>query len=61
VALKSVCVFCGSSVGRRVQFAGAAEALGTLLAQRNIRLVYGGANRGLMTIVADSASPREDR
>jgi uncharacterized protein (TIGR00730 family) len=54
-ALSSVCVFCGSSPGTDPSFAVAAVALGTLLAQSEIELVYGGASVGLMGLVADAA------
>jgi uncharacterized protein (TIGR00730 family) len=53
--LSSVCVFCGSSPGIEPSFAAAAVALGTLVAQREIELVYGGASVGLMGILADAA------
>jgi uncharacterized protein (TIGR00730 family) len=53
--LKSVCVFCGSSRGARPEYIAAAQALGTALAQRNLTLVYGGGNVGLMGAVADAA------
>jgi len=43
--LTSMCVFCGSSVGSRPEYAAAAFTLGQLLANSGIRLVYGGANR----------------
>ncbi len=49
-----ICVFCGSSVGARPEYAQAAQRLGALLAQRGIGLVYGGGGVGLMGIVADS-------
>jgi uncharacterized protein (TIGR00730 family) len=52
---RSVCVYCGSAMGARPEYADAARALGAALAQREIRLVYGGAHVGLMGIVADSA------
>ena len=32
----------------------AAQELGTLLAEQKIQLIYGGANRGLMGILADA-------
>ncbi|MCX6597149.1 MAG: TIGR00730 family Rossman fold protein [Acidobacteria bacterium] len=51
---RRICVFCGSSLGRRPEYAQAAAALGTLLAERGLALVYGGANVGLMGIVADA-------
>jgi uncharacterized protein (TIGR00730 family) len=50
-----VLVFCGSSPGRRPEYAAAAGKLGRLLAERRIGLVYGGASVGLMGAVADAA------
>lgn len=52
--LRRVCVFCGSSVGARPDYADAARALGAALADRGIGLVYGGAHVGLMGVVADA-------
>ncbi|MFM9972916.1 MAG: TIGR00730 family Rossman fold protein [Burkholderiales bacterium] len=52
--VKSLCVFCGSSPGAQPAYLQAASDLGTLLAQNNIQLVYGGGNLGLMGKVADS-------
>lgn len=54
-ALKSVCVFCGSSAGNDPLFTRVAWAVGELLARRDITLVYGGAQIGLMGSVADAA------
>jgi uncharacterized protein (TIGR00730 family) len=53
--LHSLCVFCGSSVGNRPEYAAAAAEVGCLLAQRKIRLVYGAGNVGLMGVLADAA------
>ena len=53
--IKSVCVYCGSSAGKRAAFAAAAEALGRELAARQIEIVYGGSHRGLMGSLADAA------
>ena len=53
--MQSVCVYCGSAMGARPEYAAAARALGATLARRDLRLVYGGAHVGLMGIVADSA------
>lgn len=47
-ALKAVCVYCGSSFGRDPAFVEAAETLGKALAAAGLKLVYGGANIGLM-------------
>jgi uncharacterized protein (TIGR00730 family) len=50
-----ICVYAGSSVGRSPVYREAAQALGTLLAEENIGLVYGGGNIGLMGVAADAA------
>ena len=41
-AMKSVCVFCGSSSGNDEVYSQAARALGKAIADRSITLVYGG-------------------
>lgn len=53
--MKSIAVFCGSSTGTKPVFKETAYELGKTLAEKNIELIYGGANRGLMKIVADGA------
>lgn len=50
----SVCVYCGSSSGDLSDYATAARELGTLLAKRSIRLVFGGGSVGLMGVLADA-------
>ncbi|MBI9090768.1 MAG: TIGR00730 family Rossman fold protein [Desulfobacterium sp.] len=52
--MKSICVFCGSSPGRDPQYIETAVKLGITLAQKNIRLVYGGASVGTMGATAAS-------
>lgn len=53
--MRSVCVFCGSSPGKREGYGEAARAAGRTIAERGLRLVYGGAMVGLMGAVADAA------
>jgi uncharacterized protein (TIGR00730 family) len=53
--LSSVCVFCGSNTGADPAYVAAAEAVGAGLAQRGIRIVYGGGRVGLMGALADAA------
>jgi uncharacterized protein (TIGR00730 family) len=53
--MKRITVFCGSSFGTEKQYEEQAYLLGKTLAERNIGLVYGGANVGLMGAVADGA------
>ena len=52
--MKRICVFCGSSPGSRPEYRAAAEEMGAGLVRRNLGLVYGGGNVGLMGIIADA-------
>lgn len=53
--IRAVCVFCGASMGNNEAYREAADQLGTLLAQNDITIVFGGGNAGLMGTVANSA------
>lgn len=53
--MKSICVFCGASPGNDPVHRQAATALGTDIARRGMRLVYGGGVIGLMGTIADAA------
>jgi uncharacterized protein (TIGR00730 family) len=52
--IKTVCVYCGSGAGTNPRFVEAAHALGKILAENGVSLVYGGGSVGLMGAVADS-------
>jgi len=52
--IKSICVFCGSSSGSNPVYTEKAIALGNLFAEKNITLVYGGSNVGLMHVIAET-------
>lgn len=52
--MKSIAVFCGSSEGASSLFKESAVKLGQELAKRQITLIYGGANVGLMGALADA-------
>ena len=43
-----ICVFCGSNPRSKPEFVEAAKELWRVIAERNIHLVYGGGNLGLM-------------
>ena len=53
--METVCVFCGSREGSRPSYVEAARRMGTALARRGIRVVYGGGQVGLMGAMADAA------
>jgi uncharacterized protein (TIGR00730 family) len=48
-------VFCGSNPGTNPAYKAAAAAMGRILGERGITLVYGGGSVGLMGTVADAA------
>ncbi len=52
--IHSVCVYCGSNVGANASYVAAARTLGRLMAEQQIRLVYGGGSLGLMGELARS-------
>lgn len=51
--MKRLTVFCGSSFGKKKIYEEQAYLLGKTLAEKDIELVYGGANVGLMGTVAN--------
>ncbi|MEL7025571.1 MAG: TIGR00730 family Rossman fold protein [Pseudomonadota bacterium] len=53
--MNSVAVFCGSRDGNSSDFLRAATELGEAIAEKNLRLVYGGSRTGLMGTVANAA------
>lgn len=54
MGIHAIAVFCGSKEGTDPVFAAHAAELGKLLAEKKIRLIYGGGSAGLMGVVADS-------
>lgn len=55
MSLRSITVFCGSRSGEDPLYIGHAMELGRLLAEKNIELVYGGGNKGVMGAIANAA------
>lgn len=53
MVIKSIGVFCGSSIGAREIYSIKAAELGELMAKSKIDLVFGGGKVGLMGIIAD--------
>lgn len=53
-SLRSVAVFCGSSLGSDAAYADAAARVGRSLAERDVTVVYGGGRVGLMGVLADA-------
>jgi hypothetical protein len=53
--IRALCVYCGSSSKVRQSHLQAARALGSLAAQAEVEIVYGGGRVGLMGAVAEGA------
>jgi uncharacterized protein (TIGR00730 family) len=52
--INAVCVYCGSNAGTEPIFGEAAGRFGKILAENDVRLVYGGGSVGLMGMLADA-------
>jgi uncharacterized protein (TIGR00730 family) len=52
--MKNLLVFCGSASGNQPEIHAEVRKLGELMAAREVRLVFGGGNVGLMGLVADT-------
>ena len=55
MALRRVCVFCGSSSGRDPVYRSTVERLAVEIVRRGAGIVYGGGCVGLMGVLADTA------
>lgn len=51
--MRRVCVYCGSNSGLRPVYAEAARDLAATLVRHELELVYGGADKGIMGVIAD--------
>lgn len=52
--MHSIAVFCGANTGNQPWFAEQAALLGQTLAERGIRVIFGGGSVGLMGVLADA-------
>ncbi|MGG1596400.1 TIGR00730 family Rossman fold protein [Paenibacillus naphthalenovorans] len=52
--MKSICVFAGSNAGEHCDYPMKAAELGQVMAQKKIRLIYGGSRIGLMGEIANA-------
>ena len=53
--MNTVCIFCGSGSGNQTEYARLARRLAKRLVEKNIAIVYGGSDGGLMGEVANTA------
>lgn len=52
--INALCVYCGSSPGTDPAFVAAAQSFGKILAENDVRLIYGGGSVGLMGELAQA-------
>lgn len=55
MSIKAIAVFCGSKSGSNPVFESHTRELGKIFAERNITVIYGGGNKGLMGAIANSS------
>ena len=53
--MKSIAVYCSSSNKINDEYKDEARKIGSMLAQKKIKIIYGGGNMGLMGILSNSA------
>ena len=61
VSIKTVSVYCGSSMGKEKIYLDKATELGELIYEKGISLVYGGGNIGLMGVIANTVLQKGGR
>ncbi len=59
--IKSLAVFCGSKSGNNPLFELHAKQLGYIMAGKNITLIYGGGNKGIMGAVANAVLEKDGK
>ncbi len=59
--IKSLAVFCGSKSGNNPLFELHAKEVGYILANKNITLIYGGGNKGIMGAVANAVLEKQGK
>lgn len=61
MSIQSITVFCGSKSGTNPLFEEHTRKMGKILAEKNVTVIYGGGNRGLMGAVANAALENNGR
>ncbi len=56
--MQRICVYCGSNTGSRPLYKHAAVELADVLVRHDLELVYGGADKGIMGVIADAVLER---
>ncbi len=59
--ISSICVYCGAGSGKDPAHLAAATALGHILADQKIRLIYGGGTIGMMGAISTAVQERNGK
>lgn len=59
--ITSLAVFCGSKNGVDTLYVDHAQQLGKVMADHNIKMIYGGGSSGLMGVIADAVMQNNGR
>ena len=57
MTIKKISVFCGAHLGKSPDYQIAAEQIGKMMAEKDLEVIFGGGNVGLMKVVADLSLP----
>ena len=52
--MRRICIYCGSNSGVREEYADATREMAEVLVRHELELVYGGADLGLMGVLANA-------
>ncbi|MDR1952423.1 MAG: TIGR00730 family Rossman fold protein [Elusimicrobiota bacterium] len=52
--MKRICIFGGASKGKNIIYTEKAKQFGELIAKKNIELIFGGGNDGIMGVVSNA-------
>ena len=53
--MKNISILCGAHKGKNPKYAESAKTIAKYIAKKNINIVFGGGNVGLMKIISDTA------
>ncbi len=56
--MRRICVYCGSNPGNGSRYAEMADTLAGVLVRHDLELVYGGADKGIMGVLANAVLDR---
>ena len=59
--MKNISIFCGAHKGKNPKYAESAKTIAKYIAKKNINIVFGGGNVGIMKIISDEAKDNNSK